>query len=91
MLWFALGLLISAYNMQSIRRFVSGISPESTAIKSRLTWGFLLRYALNAVLLLMAIQFGLRDALFAFAGLWLYRLIFVWLVDHAHRMRIAED
>ena len=91
MIWFALGLLVSAYNMQSIRRFVNSVSPQSVALQSRVIKSFLLRYVLNAALLLIAVQFGLREALFAFAGLWMYRWIFILRVHRTGGMTAVSD
>ena len=84
MVWFALGLLVSAYNIQSIKRFVSAISSSDKITQVRITTSYLMRYALNAALLLIAIQFGIREALFAFAGLWIYRWIFIVRFRRSH-------
>lgn len=87
MVWFTLGLLVSAVNMRSIRRFVTTLVPGTKLTQRRITIDYLLRYALNAILLLVAIQFGIRAALAAFAGLWVYRWVFVWIQNDTSRRK----
>jgi hypothetical protein len=80
MLWFATGLAIGTLNGLTLRWTVGRLRPDTPPAGIPLiALGFLLRLALSAGLLIIALQRGIAPGLLAFVGLWLSRWITVYI------------
>jgi hypothetical protein len=80
MLWFVAGLTIGTLNGLTLRWTVGRLQPDTAPASIPLVaLGFLLRLALSAGLLIIALQRGIAPGLLAFVGLWLSRWITVYI------------
>ena len=78
MTWFMIGIAIGVLNGLTLRWTVGRLRPDTAPASIPLiALGFLLRLALSAGLLIIALQRGIALGLLAFVGLWLSRWITV--------------
>jgi hypothetical protein len=74
--WFGLGGFIGLVNGATQIRIVSQIHPEADFnVRTRVFWSYGLRFGLDLLGLLWAVNSGITPALGMFGGLWLTRWI----------------
>jgi hypothetical protein len=78
--WFPIGLIVGTLSGLTLRRTVGRLRPDtSLAAFPLVALGFLLRLALSAGLLTVALRRGVAPGLLAFVGLWLARWITIYV------------
>ncbi len=89
-LWLLVGALAGSLNVAAIAGMVARLRPGSGArAVAALAGGFVVRLALSALVLIVALQQGAAAGLFTFAGMWLARWVVLFWTRSKGEIRLS--